>query len=75
MKVVDMFGAGLPTLAIHFKSIHELVTNSITGFIFKDSKELFELLAYIFVDWPAKREEMREMRENVLKFRNNRSFE
>jgi len=44
MKVVDMFGAGLPTLAIKFKSIHELVTDGITGYIFKDSKELFFLL-------------------------------
>ena len=44
MKVVDMFGAGLPTLAIKFKSIHELVTDGIPGYIFKDSKELFFLL-------------------------------
>jgi len=38
MKVVDMFGAGLPALAIKFRSIHELVKDSYNGYVFDDWK-------------------------------------
>lgn len=38
MKVVDMFGAGIPVLAINFPALPQLVKDGKTGFIF-DSKE------------------------------------
>ena len=40
MKVVDMFGAGLPVLAINFKSINELVQHGKQGYVFDDADQL-----------------------------------
>ena len=36
MKVVDMFGAGIPVLAIKFKALTELVKDGYNGFIFNN---------------------------------------
>lgn len=40
MKVVDMFAAQIPVLAINYSSISELVKNNLNGFIFKDTNDL-----------------------------------
>lgn len=37
MKVVDMFGAGLPVLAVEYNCINELVKNDKNGYTFKDT--------------------------------------
>lgn len=42
MKVVDMFGAGLPVLAIKYKCIEELVRNGKSGYTFEDSQDLYK---------------------------------
>ena len=44
MKVVDMFSAGLPTLAIEYKTITELVDNKNNGLLFKSQEDLSELM-------------------------------
>lgn len=44
MKVVDMFNAGLPVLAIDFETIRELVKDGVSGYVFKDSAELCQKL-------------------------------
>lgn len=44
MKVVDMFGAGVPVLAIHYSALSELVKDGENGFIFKDSNDLLQKL-------------------------------
>merc|ERR1712080_250343 len=74
MKVVDMFGAGLPALAIKFKSIHELVQHGVHGYIFDDHAQLAAQIEQIFVNYPDQAPLLEKFRENILEFR-ERSWE
>ena len=42
MKVIDMFGAGIPVLAINYRCLPELVKHGKNGYIFHHSSELYE---------------------------------
>lgn len=48
MKVVDMFGAGIPVCARNFPSIKELVLHGKNGCVFDDSDHLARQLSQIF---------------------------
>jgi beta-1,4-mannosyltransferase len=51
MKVLDMFGSGLPVMAIDFPALPELVKHQENGIIFKTSEELSEsMIQVLYVD-------------------------
>ncbi|XP_052869011.1 chitobiosyldiphosphodolichol beta-mannosyltransferase [Anopheles cruzii] len=52
MKVVDMFGCGLPVCAVDFQCIAELVRHGENGFVFQDHQELAEQISNWFYDFP-----------------------
>ncbi|XP_026487260.1 chitobiosyldiphosphodolichol beta-mannosyltransferase [Vanessa tameamea] len=75
MKVVDMFGAGLPVCAYDFKCLNELVQNGENGYTFRTSDELSKQIVLWFQDFPNNDKQNKaadKMRENLKKFQESR---
>ncbi|GLC45098.1 hypothetical protein PLESTB_001468000 [Pleodorina starrii] len=66
MKVVDMYGSGLPVCALSYSCIGELVTPGETGLLFANGQELAEQLAGLLKCFPAAPgAQLRELQRNV----------
>ncbi|KAI3658148.1 hypothetical protein MP638_001611 [Amoeboaphelidium occidentale] len=52
MKVVDMFGCGLPVVAVNFECLHELVTHGVTGMVFETKEELSREILRLIKGFP-----------------------
>ncbi|CEG75225.1 hypothetical protein RMATCC62417_10304 [Rhizopus microsporus] len=63
MKVVDMFGCGLPVCAISFPCLNELVHDQVNGLVFETSQDLYEQWVELFIKNPDKLE---RIRSNVI---------
>eukprot|EP00096_Caligus_rogercresseyi_P008101 TRINITY_DN2644_c0_g1_i1.p1 TRINITY_DN2644_c0_g1~~TRINITY_DN2644_c0_g1_i1.p1 ORF type:complete len:422 (-),score=74.10 TRINITY_DN2644_c0_g1_i1:39-1304(-) len=56
MKVVDMFGTGLPVAAVSYPTLHELVKHDVNGLVFHTSEELGRILLDWFEGFPSQTE-------------------
>ena len=62
MKVLDMFGSGLPVCAVFFPTLPELVKHGSNGLIFRNAVELEEHLARLLGPGQAAADELLRLR-------------
>ncbi|KAK6630867.1 hypothetical protein RUM44_003037 [Polyplax serrata] len=67
MKVVDMFGCGVPVCAISFNCLPELVKHQQNGYVFKDDKELFTHIKNWFTGFPLENSPVKKTFQESLK--------
>ncbi|XP_069124573.1 chitobiosyldiphosphodolichol beta-mannosyltransferase-like [Argopecten irradians] len=68
MKVVDMFGCGLPVCAVQYPCLSELVKPGHSGLIFKNSQELCTQLQELLEAFPDDQKTLKKMRSNLKSF-------
>lgn len=68
MKVVDMFGAGLPVCAMNFNCIGELVKDGENGTVFKSKEELATQLHSLLSGFPQHATSLQSLQKGVEQF-------
>ncbi|XP_049401428.1 UDP-glycosyltransferase TURAN isoform X3 [Solanum stenotomum] len=71
MKVVDMFGCGLPVCAVSYSCINELVEVDKNGLLFSSSSELADQFVMLFKGFPGECDELKSLRQGVLASRSS----
>ncbi|KAL6648694.1 hypothetical protein ACP70R_012918 [Stipagrostis hirtigluma subsp. patula] len=66
MKVVDMFGCGLPVCAASFSCIEELVKVNKNGLLFSTSSELADELMMLFKGFPEDCNALKSLKDGAL---------
>ncbi|KAM1792011.1 UDP-glycosyltransferase TURAN-like isoform X1 [Malus sylvestris] len=66
MKVVDMFGCGLPVCAVSYSCIKELVQVEKNGLLFSSSSELADELLMLFKGFPDACDSLKVLRNGAL---------
>ncbi|KAL6867730.1 hypothetical protein ACP4OV_015754 [Aristida adscensionis] len=66
MKVVDMFGCGLPVCAASFSCIEELVKVNKNGLLFSTSSELADELMMLFKGFPQECNALKSLKDGAL---------
>ncbi|XP_048514999.1 uncharacterized protein LOC105689661 [Athalia rosae] len=75
MKLVDMFGSGLPALAFNYKCLDELLVHKTNGMVFADEKDLAQLLLKWFENFPDNKDQQLEdkkFREQLMIYQKQR---
>ncbi|KAL4239279.1 hypothetical protein ACF0H5_000096 [Mactra antiquata] len=72
MKVVDMFGCGLPVCAINFNCLNELVKHEENGLIFNNSEELTQNITTLLDGFPNQSGRLDQFRKNLTGFQSTR---
>jgi beta-1,4-mannosyltransferase len=67
MKVVDMFGSGLPVCAVDYPCLGELVQDGVNGRVFRDEAQLVALLASLLLE-PGNEARLAALREGTKAF-------
>jgi len=63
MKIVDMFGVGLPVAAVGFRAISELVKDGVNGVVFGGGDELGDILVRLL----STKDELKKLKEGAMK--------
>lgn len=66
MKVVDMFGCGLPVCAVSYSCINELVQEGVNGLLFWSSSELANQFLDLFKGFPHECDLLRKLQSGAL---------
>jgi glycosyltransferase involved in cell wall biosynthesis len=75
MKVVDMFGSGLPVCAVDFACLSELVKHDVNGLVFRNSEQLKDQLLALFEGFPSKnpsKQVLERLAKGVRQFQSER---
>ncbi|XP_064478720.1 chitobiosyldiphosphodolichol beta-mannosyltransferase-like [Ornithodoros turicata] len=72
MKVVDMFGCGLPVCAVSYPCLEELVQAGKTGLVFTTAEELLGRLTELLASFPKNTELLDSLRASVLHWQTER---
>ncbi|KAG0281254.1 hypothetical protein BGZ95_005624 [Linnemannia exigua] len=71
MKVVDMFGCGLPVCAFKYPTLSELVVAKSNGLVFENAGELKSQFAHLFKNFPLDKPESHAQLEGMRKVLRN----
>jgi beta-1,4-mannosyltransferase len=69
MKVLDMFGAGMPVCAIDFSCLHELVKHGTNGLVFDTTEKLVDQFHELLAEYP-KSPKLHKLRDGIGNFAN-----
>eukprot|EP00299_Pterocystis_sp_00344_P015819 c7912_g1_i1.p1 GENE.c7912_g1_i1~~c7912_g1_i1.p1 ORF type:complete len:442 (-),score=87.96 c7912_g1_i1:83-1240(-) len=65
MKVVDMFGCGVPVCAVDFACIGELVQSGVNGLLFTTASQLSDQIFSLFHDFHSDRKSLKSLASGV----------
>ena len=69
MKIIDMYGAGLPVLAAEYPCIKEVVKEMKTGELFEGREQLAAYLLDIGTNWKFFSQKIEKMRKHIIELR------